>query len=197
MSSAREDALIVVDVQNDFCPGGTLAVSEGDAVVPVLNVYMERAAAAGMPIAASRDWHPRETVHFRQFGGPWPPHCIQETPGAAFHPALRLPQSTFVVSKGMGPQDDGYSAFEGNAPDGRGLLEELRAWGVTRLHVGGLTTDYCVRTTVLDGLSAGFDVRLLKDAVRAVNVRPGDGARAIAEMLAAGARAETLDEFTP
>lgn len=197
MPTSNSDALLVVDVQNDFCPGGSLAVSEGDAVVPVLNAYMERATAAGLPIVASRDWHPHETIHFREFGGPWPPHCVQQTPGAAFHPALRLPRDALVVSKGMSGKDDGYSALEGITPDGTGLLDELRARGVERIYVGGLTTDYCVRATVLEGLAAGLDVYLLYDAVRAVNVRPGDGDRAIAEMLSAGAHAETLEEFAP
>jgi nicotinamidase/pyrazinamidase len=192
-----KDALLVVDVQNDFCPGGSLAVTEGDAVVPVLNQYMERAAAAGVPIFASRDWHPEQTAHFREFGGKWPPHCVQGTPGAEFHPDLRTPEGTAVVSKGMNPVDEGYSFFEGKFEDGREALAALRELGVTRVHVGGLTTDYCVRATVLDALNAGFDVFLLEDAIRAVEVQPGDGDRAIAEMRAAGATTETLDDFQP
>lgn len=195
MPEPASDALIVVDVQNDFCPGGALAVPDGDAVVPRLNDYAARAVNAGWLVVASRDWHPRETVHFRDFGGPWPPHCIQHTPGAAFHPALRLPAETLVASKGMSGKDDGYSALEGVAPTGRGVLDQLRARGVTRVHVGGLATDYCVRATVLGGLAAGFDVYVLTDAVRAVDVRSGDGDRALAEMLAAGAHAETLAGF--
>jgi nicotinamidase/pyrazinamidase len=188
-------ALIIVDVQNDFCPGGALAVAEGDAVVPVLNQYAERAAASGMPIFASRDWHPRETSHFAAWGGPWPPHCVQGTPGAAFHPALRLPSGTVVVSKGMGTKDDGYSAMEALLPDGRTLLDTLREMGVTRVYVGGLATDYCVRATVLDALRAGISATLLTDAIRAVDVAQGDGDRAIHEMLAAGAQPATLDNF--
>lgn len=197
MPNVTPDALIVVDVQNDFCPGGALAVPDGDAVVPVLNSYAARAEAAGIPIIASRDWHPRETTHFQQWGGPWPPHCIQETTGAAFHPALRLPVSTLIASKGMSGKDDGYSALEGIVPTGRTTLDELRARGVKRLHVGGLATDYCVRATVLGGLGAGFEVYLLRDAVRAVDVTPGDGDRALVEMQAAGAQFETLEEFAP
>lgn len=197
MPDVTPDALIVVDVQNDFCPGGALAVPDGDAVVPVLNAYTARAEAAGLPIIASRDWHPRETTHFQQWGGPWPPHCIQATTGAAFHPELRLPEGTLIASKGMSGKDDGYSALEGIVPTGRTALDELRARGVKRLHVGGLATDYCVRATVLGGLGAGFEVQLLRDAVRAVDVTPGDGDRALAEMLAAGAHAETLEAFAP
>jgi len=191
------DALIVVDVQNDFCPGGSLAVPEGDAVVPVLNQYLERASAAGIPIVASRDWHPQETAHFAAFGGTWPVHCVQGTPGAAFHAGLRLPPETLIASKGMSARDEGYSALEGQHPDGRNVLDALRERGVTRIHAGGLATDYCVRATVLGALAAGFETFLLRDASRAVEVTPGDGERAIAEMLAAGAKEETVAEFAP
>jgi len=188
------DALIVVDVQNDFCPGGSLPVPQGDAVVPVLNRYIERASAAGMPVYASRDWHPERTRHFAAYGGPWPPHCVQGTPGAAFHPGLRLPSDTTIVSKGMSAEDEGYSAIEARVSDGRDLLTALRQTGITRLHVGGLATDYCVRATVLDALRAGFETFLLVDAARAVDVTPGDGERALGEMLAAGAKPQTLNE---
>ncbi|MGH2517913.1 MAG: nicotinamidase [Ktedonobacterales bacterium] len=191
------DALIVVDVQNDFCPGGSLAVPEGDEVVPVLNRYLERASAVGVPIVASRDWHPAETAHFAAFGGTWPVHCVQGTSGAAFHPALRLPPDALIASKGMSAKDEGYSALEGQLPDGRSVLDALRERGVTRLHVGGLATDYCVRATVLGALAAGFAVALLQDAARAVDMTPGDGERAVAEMLAAGAQAATVEEFSP
>jgi len=192
-----KDALLIVDVQNDFCPGGALAVAEGHAVVPLLNQYMERAAAAGVPIFASRDWHPAQTAHFREFGGQWPPHCVQGTYGAEFHPGLRLPEGTVVVSKGMNPVDEGYSLFEGELEDGRDALTAMRELGVTRVHVGGLATDYCVRATILDALAARFDVFLLEDAIRAVEVQRGDEERAIAEMRAAGAVSETLEGFHP
>ena len=192
-----KDALLIVDVQNDFCPGGALAVAEGHVVVPLLNQYMERAAAAGVPIFASRDWHPAQTAHFREHGGQWPPHCVQGTPGAEFHPDLRLPEGTVVVSKGMNPVDEGYSLFEGKLEDGRDALTALRELGVTRVHVGGLATDYCVRATTLDALAARFDVFLLEDAIRAVEVQPGDGERAITEMREAGAASETLEDFQP
>ncbi|HEX6122664.1 MAG TPA: nicotinamidase [Ktedonobacterales bacterium] len=190
------EALIVVDMQKDFCPGGALAVPEGDAVVPVFNRYLERAAARGMAIYASRDWHPARTAHFKAFGGTWPPHCIQGTPGAELHPDLRLPADVEIVSKGMSEREEGYSMLDGLLPDGRQLLEALRAAGVSRIYVGGLATDYCVRATVLDALAAGLEVRLLTDASRAVDVQLGDGERATREMLAAGAQAMTLDEFT-
>jgi nicotinamidase/pyrazinamidase len=192
-----KDALLIVDVQNDFCPGGALAVAEGHAVVPLLNQYMERAAGAGVPIFASRDWHPAQTAHFREHGGQWPPHCVQGTPGAEFHSDLRLPEGTVVVSKGMNPVDEGYSLFEGKLEDGRDALTALRELGVTRVHVGGLATDYCVRATTLDALAARFDVFLLEDAIRAVEVQPGDEERAIKEMREAGAVSETLEDFQP
>ena len=191
------DALIVVDVQNDFCPGGSLAVPEGDAVVPVLNEYLSRASDAGIPIYASRDWHPPETRHFAAQGGPWPPHCVQGTHGAEFHPDLQLPPGAVVVSKGMSAEDQGYSALEAVLPDGRPLVDALCAEGVTHLYVGGLATDYCVRATVLDALKEGFTTSVLVDASRPVEVQPGDGERALNEMLAAGAEPEILDEFEP
>jgi len=191
------DALIVVDVQNDFCPGGALAVPEGDAVVPVLNEYIQRAEAADMRIFASRDWHPEQTVHFQPFGGAWPPHCVQGTPGAEFHPGLHLPPSAVVVSKGVHPWDDGYSMIDAELPDGRDLLAALREAGVERVHIGGLATDYCVRATVLDALAENFDVNVLADAIRAVDINPGDGERALKEMREAGAQMETLTEFHP
>ena len=191
------DALIVVDVQNDFCAGGSLAVPDGDAVVPVINEYIRRAEAAGMPIFVTRDWHPAQTRHFKQYGGMWPPHCVRGTPGAAFHPDLRLPPSAVIASKGTQPWDDGYSMIDAELPDGRDLLAALREAGIERVHVGGLATDYCVRATALDALAENLDVTVLADAIRAVDVQPGDGERALEEMRAAGAQMETLAEFHP
>jgi nicotinamidase/pyrazinamidase len=188
------DALVIVDVQNDFCPGGALAVPDGDAVVGVLNRYAERFAAAGAPIFATRDWHPARTRHFKAWGGAWPPHCVQGTPGAEFHPRLVLPPSTEVVSKGQDPEADAYSAFQGTTADGTAFAAALRRRGVRRLFVGGLATDYCVKATALDALQQGFDVVVLEDAVRAVDVAPGDGERALAALRAAGARMGRLEE---
>jgi nicotinamidase/pyrazinamidase len=176
------DALLVIDVQNDFCPGGSLPVPEGDQVVPVLNHWIEAAVTAGVPVYASRCWHPRGHVSFRERGGPWPPHCIQDSAGAAFHPALRLPSGTPVITKGADLDRDNYSDFYET-----GLAERLRRAGVRRLFVGGLALDYCVRATILDGLREGFEVHLVRAAVRAVDVQPGDGDRALAEIVAAGA----------
>jgi nicotinamidase/pyrazinamidase len=191
---ARHDALVVVDVQNDFCPGGSLAVPDGDSVVPVLNRYAERFDARGAAIFASRDWHPSRTKHFAAYGGVWPPHCVQGTTGAALHPALVLPARTQVVSKGMDPEEDAYSCFQARAEQGGDFASLLAAREIQRLFVGGLATDYCVKATALDALRAGLTVVVLQDAVRAVDVTPGDGARALAELAAAGAVSARLDE---
>ena len=182
-----KDALVIVDVQNDFCPGGALTVAEGDKVVPVLNRYIQRFTAANLPIFATRDWHPEKTRHFNTCGGVWPPHCVQGTQGADFHPDLTLPGGVVIVSKGMGYDEDSYSAFQGTDDGGVKLVELLRGRGVKRLFVGGLATDYCVKHTVLDGIKEGFQVVLLEDAIRGVDIQPGDSERAIAEMVRAGA----------
>jgi nicotinamidase/pyrazinamidase len=191
------EALIVVDVQNDFCPGGALAVPDGDRVVPVLNWYLERAARSGIRVYASRDWHPAETAHFTTHGGPWPAHCVQGTVGAAFHPDLRLPASAAIVTKGIGVTDEGYSAFEGRLADGRALAVDLRAHGVTTVYVGGLATDYCVLQTALSARREGFDTVWLSDASLPVEVRAGDGQRAADAMAQAGVRTATLESFDP
>lgn len=185
------DALLVVDVQNDFCPGGSLAVPEGDRVVPVLNGYIARFAAAGALVFACRDWHPVRTKHFQADGGAWPPHCVQGTAGAAFHPTLALPRETVVFSKGMDPEQDAYSAFQAEDASGRPFASVLKDRGVQRLFVGGLATDYCVRDSVLDARRQGFEVVVLLDASRAVDVKPGDGERALGEIRDAGARLVT------
>ena len=182
----RKDALVVVDVQNDFCPGGALPVREGDKVVPVLNRRIEDFKAANLPILATRDWHPEKTSHFKSYGGVWPSHCVQGTKGAAFHPELKLPPDAVIVSKGMASGEDSYSGFQGRDERGVGLSDLLHRMGVERIFVGGLATDYCVKHTVLDGLKEGFKVVLLEDAIRGVDLQPGDSERAIAEMVRAG-----------
>ena len=179
----RGDALLLVDVQNDFLPGGSLAVPGGDAVIAPLNHCIDRFARAGLPIFATRDWHPPRHCSFREQGGPWPPHCIAGTPGAAFAAGLRLPPNAVVIDKASAAERDAYSGFEGTE-----LAARLGEAGVRRLFVGGLATDYCVLNTVRDALKNGFAVMLLGDAIRAVDVQPGDGERAIAEMQSLGAR---------
>lgn len=177
------DALIVVDVQRDFLPGGRLAVTGGHEVVPVLNDYIGRFQRHGLPVVATRDWHPRDHCSFDAQGGPWPPHCVQDSDGAAFADELELSEDAVVISKGTRQESDAYSGF-----DDTDLLAHLRQRRVARLFIGGLATDYCVRATVTDGLEAGFDVVLLRDAVRAVGVKPTDEAEALAAMRDAGAQ---------
>lgn len=179
--SDKKRALIIVDVQNDFCPGGALAVAEGDQVVAPLNKLIEEFLGRGEPVFKSRDWHPAHTKHFQVYGGTWPVHCVQNTKGAEFHPDVIDDIHIRVVSKGLGDTDC-YSAF-----DETDLELQLRRLGVEELWIGGLATDYCVKNTVIDGLRKGFSVKVLRDAIRAVDVNSGDGERAISEMQAAGA----------
>ena len=152
------DALVIVDVQRDFCPGGALAIDRGDEVVPVLNRWIAAARTSGVPIYASRDWHPNRHPSFAEFGGKWPPHCIQDTAGAQFHDALDLPSSSIIVTKGTRFDRDQNSAF-----DGTGLTAELRRSGISRLWVGGLAQDVCVCATVLDARREGFETVVISD----------------------------------
>jgi len=190
MKLRKGDALLVVDVQNDFCPGGSLAVSEGDKVVPILNHWIQEAMSASVPVFASRDWHPANHISFKERGGPWPPHCVQGTRGAAFHPDLRLPHDVQVISKANTPDKDSYSAF-GDTD----LASRLKGADVERLWIGGLTQDYCVRTSALDAIRDGFAVHVIVDATRAVNVSPEDGQRALDEIQRAGGILETTGEI--
>lgn len=177
------DALLVVDVQRDFLPGGALGVPEGDAVIAPLNAHLDRARRTGAPVFASRDWHPADHCSFRAQGGPWPPHCVAGTPGAEISSELRLPPQTRVIDKATRSDRDAYSAFQDT-----GLARLLKSQGVKRLVVGGLATDYCVLRSVLDALAEGFEVVVLENAIRAVNVEPGDGDKAKDQMRRAGAR---------
>ena len=176
------DGLLIVDVQNDFLPGGALGVTRGDEVVPVLNLYMAAFNMRGLPIFASRDWHPAKHCSFREQGGIWPVHCVVGTKGAEFHPDFHLAPSAIVISKATDPKKDAYSAFEGTALD-----EHLRKTGVRRLLIGGLATDYCVLNTVRDAIKRGYAVYLLTDGIRAVNLKPDDGRKAEEEMILLGA----------
>lgn len=182
MANDKKKALIVVDVQNDFCPGGSLAVANGDQVVAPLNRLIKEFLDRGEPVFKSRDWHPATAKHFAAFGGIWPVHCVQNTPGAEFHKDLSDDPRITILSKGIDESADGYSAF-----DGTNLAQILRDQGITEVWVGGLATDYCVKHTVLDALHQGFEVKALADSMRPVNVKPDDGALAIAEMRSAGA----------
>lgn len=176
------DALLVVDLQRDFLPGGALGVAGGEHVVTAMNDYLARFGQRQLPVFATRDWHPPEHCSFTAQGGPWPPHCVAGTRGAAFPDELRLPAQAVIVSKATTASRDAYSGFAATE-----LQSLLRAARVTRLFVGGLATDYCVLQTVKDARRLGFEVLVLRDAIAAVEARAGDGARAIAEMSAAGA----------
>jgi nicotinamidase/pyrazinamidase len=171
------DALIVVDVQNDFCPGGALAVPDGDAVIGPINDLAARCPF----VVATRDWHPPEHGSFAQQSGPWPVHCVRDTPGAQLHPGIDASQIDLVVDKGREPDREGYSGFESTD-----LEQRLREREVDTVHVAGLALDYCVKATALDAKRAGFRVVVHRDATRAVNVNPGDGEEAVAELREAG-----------
>jgi len=176
------DALVIIDVQNDFLPGGALAVNNGDEVITALNQYINRFIALGLPVIATRDWHPLNHCSFHEQGGPWPPHCIADSHGAQFAADLRLPPEVSIISKASEPDKDAYSGFEGTQ-----LEAVLGGFGAQRLFIGGLATDYCVLNTVKDALEGGYQVCVLSDAVRAVNIHPGDGRNAEREMIGRGA----------
>ncbi|MCM2358904.1 MAG: bifunctional nicotinamidase/pyrazinamidase [Geobacteraceae bacterium] len=192
---AEGAAFLIVDVQVDFCPGGSLAVPGGDTIIPVINRYIELFRKKGIPVFASRDWHPVVTSHFVQYGGLWPPHCVQGSEGARFHPLLRLPADVTVVSKGMDPDKDDYSAFHAVTEQGEPLPEKLRELGIARLYLCGLATDYCVRASALEGVKQGLAVTVLKDAVKGVNLKPGDSSRALKEIVKAGGELADLAEI--
>jgi nicotinamidase/pyrazinamidase len=168
-------ALLIVDVQNDFCPGGSLAVKDGDKIVPVINELIEKFDL----IISSQDWHPADTVHFEK----WPPHCIADTFGAAFHPNLHSEKIGLKLLKGTKNSDDGYSAFEATNID---LSHYLHDQKVSSIYICGLTTDYCVKQTTLDALEQGFHPFVITNAIAAVDVKPGDGNKALQEMYTAG-----------
>lgn len=186
-------ALLVTDMQVDFCPGGSLAVAEGDAIIPAINHYIELFRQKGLPVYATRDWHPAETSHFSQFGGKWPPHCVQGTPGAGFHPALQLPDDVIIVSKGTDPQRDDYSPFQAIVADGRTFADHLKAVGANHLYFCGVATDFCIRWSALDALRAGFKVTVLRDAVKGIDLIAGDSERALEEIRQAGGEIVDLD----
>jgi len=186
----KSTSLLVVDLQNDFCPGGALPVRDGHKIVPVVNMLIACAESACWPIFASRCWHPETTSHFNTSGGQWPPHCVQGTRGAELHPKLKLIKSFIMISKGTKPNEDAYSAF-----DEPRLPSELRKRKTKRLIVCGLATDYCVKATALDARRYGFEVALIENACAAVNINPDDGEKALAEMQQAGVVIETFAPF--
>jgi nicotinamidase/pyrazinamidase len=173
------EALLIIDFQNDFTPGGALAVEGGDEI----GEPIQKLAPHFDVVAATRDWHPPDHASFETEGGPWPVHCVQGTPGAELHPAMDEVDVDFMVDVGREREDEGYSGFEKSD-----LAEQLRRRGIERVAVCGLATDYCVRASAIDACREGFDVTVVDDAIRAVDVEPGDGERAIEEMKEAGAK---------
>jgi len=177
----ESDALLVVDIQNDFMPGGALGVRGGDAVIPVLNAWIEAFERAGQPVFLTRDWHPADHCSFHERGGPWPAHCVAGSSGGEFALGLHRPANAVVISKATTRDAEAYSAFAGTD-----LARQLTERNVRRVFLGGLATDYCVLNTSLDALAAGFQVVVIDDAIRAVEVHPGDGAAAIESIRRAG-----------
>jgi len=182
-------ALVVVDVQRDFCPGGSLAVDHGDEVVPKLNRLIRAFEKAGLPIFFTRDWHPPDHCSFRGHGGKWPPHCVVGTPGAEFHPGLSVPRGSTVVSKATERDSEAYSAFQGTD-----LADKLRKAKVTEVFLGGLATDYCVKESCLDALASGFAVCVVRDCTRGIDLKENDSALALDAMASKGARLITSPE---
>lgn len=181
MADQSQTALLLVDIQNDFCTGGSLAVPESEEIFPVVNAAISEAQDQGWPIIASRDWHPVDHCSFKHRGGPWPVHCVQDSHGAAFHPRMELPVDAIRVSKGTAFERDAYSAFDSTQLD-----QFLSRRGVKRLKIAGLALDVCVQATVKDALEAGFEVDLLADATRAVD--DSQATQVLSELSSAGAR---------
>jgi nicotinamidase/pyrazinamidase len=191
MSLAADDALLIADIQHDFLPGGALGVAGGDEIIPVLRRYITRFESHGLPIIATRDWHPPNHCSFQERGGIWPVHCVAGSPGAEPPAGVHLPPKTLIIHKATTPDKEAYSAFEGTRLDA-----ELRSAGIRRLFVGGLATDYCVLNTVKDAIRLGYTAVLLVDGIRAVNVHRNDGQAAEEDMIRLGAvplRFENLD----
>ncbi|MFA5410768.1 MAG: bifunctional nicotinamidase/pyrazinamidase [Candidatus Omnitrophota bacterium] len=188
-------ALLIVDMQNDFCPGGALGIPEGDKTIPAINKYIKIFSRKKLPVFATRDWHPARTKHFKSFGGAWPAHCIENTPGAQFHPKLKLPKAAILLYKGMDPEKDSYSAFQAEDEKGTGLLKWLGLLGVNEIYIAGLATDYCVKFSTHDAVKEGLKVKVLADAVKGVDLKPDDSKKAIKKMLKEGAKLITLKQM--
>lgn len=184
------DALLITDIQKDFLPGGALPIQGGDEIIPVLNAYVKRFVEANAHLFASRDWHPQNHISFKAQGGPWPPHCVQDTEGAKFSSDLKLPSVCAVISKATNPEHEAYSVF-----DGTSFAHELKMCEIKRLFIGGLATDYCILNTVLDARKLGYETVVLMDATLGINAQPGDVDRAVEVMLKAGAQQATSEDF--
>jgi len=187
------DALSVTDMQNDFLPEGALGVPDGDKIIPYVNSAIALFKKDNRPIFFTRDWHPPDHCSFKDQGGPWPPHCVQNTAGAKFSSELNIPEGSTIISKGSEKNSEQYSTLGGR--DAYGITENalMKKLGIRRLFVAGLATDYCVLNSVKDALGEGYEVYVLTDAIRAVDVNPGDGEKALEEMIQAGAKTMTTE----
>lgn len=190
LNLSPNDALLIVDLQNDFLPGGALGIKDADEIIPIINAYIEAFEQKQQCIIFSRDWHPHDHCSFNKQGGPWPVHCVQNTHGAALSSTLNWPSQALLVSKAKTSTQDAYSAFEGTS-----LASRLKNMQIESLFICGLATDYCVLHTTLDALEAGFDCYLLTDAIDAVNIKSDDGTKAIEKMIQAGATSIAIDEI--
>jgi nicotinamidase/pyrazinamidase len=184
----RGDALSVTDVQNDFLPGGALGVPGGDEIISPLNRVIEIFRKNDLPVFFSRDWHPPDHCSFKDQGGPWPPHCVRNTSGADYPPGLNILEGAIIISKGTEKNSEQYSTFYGRDKEGNTEGDLMRKLGIKRVFIAGLATDYCVLNSVNDALAEGYEVSVLADAIAAVDVNPGDGARALEEMVKKGAK---------
>ncbi len=187
-------ALLVVDIQIDFCPRGALGVREGDQIIPTVNKYVDLFLKRRLPVFVSRDWHPKDSKHFKNAGGPWPVHCVQDTKGAEFHPDFQVPDQAIVLSKGTNPELDGYSVFEARASNNKPFMELLDEMGIEELYIAGIATDYCVRMTSLDAFDNGFAVHVLTDAIKGVD--NADSERTIDEIVAKNGKLKTFSEVS-
>ena len=196
MSSLKpKKALLVVDVQNDFCPGGALGIPNGHQIIPAINRYIKAFQKENWPVFVTRDWHPQFTRHFKKFGGAWPEHCIEGSPGAQFHPDLEFPKEAFVMSKGMDMEKDSYSAFQAIDGNGTAMANLLKNLEIREICICGLATDYCVKYSALDALNEGLEVFILSDAIAGVNLQPEDSRIAIEQMVVCGAKKLVFKDF--
>ena len=193
----RTDALIIVDVQNCFLPGGSLGVAGGDRIIEPLNRAIGIFFKKNLAIFLSRDWHPRQHISFVEQGGPWPVHCVRNTSGAQFFESLRIPASAVVFSKGTDPEQEEYSAWHARDASGKTLQEIVHSMGIQRLFIGGLTTEYCILSTVKDARAEGYPIFVLQDAICAVEANQGDGWRALEEMSSAKAELIMVENIRP
>jgi len=185
-------ALLVVDIQNDFCPGGALGVRKGDQIIPTVNKYVDLFLKNQFPVFVSRDWHPENSKHFKESGGPWPAHCVKNTKGAEFHPDFQVPDDAIILSKGTDPDMDGYSVFDAHDLENKPFIDLLKKMGIDELYIAGIATDYCVRMTSLDAFKNSFKVNILTDAIKGVDEQ--DSKHAIDEIVAKNGKLKIFSE---